>query len=140
MWKTGLLAVAALLGLAACSNTTADTASDTAREPAPVGHDYVSTEVVGAPIPGGGPLELGFPEPDRATLFAGCNTATATVDLANGMFVVTDLESTLDECNAETIGADAWLSDLLQRQPTWVLDGTTLTLTAGNQIVTLAEK
>ncbi|WP_068279042.1 META domain-containing protein [Aldersonia kunmingensis] len=139
MWKTGLIAAVALIGLAACSNDSDDAANNSA-ESAPVGHDYVSTEVVGSPIPGGGPLELGLQESDKATLFAGCNTATAAVDLSNGTFVVTGLESTTNECSAETIGADGWISDLLQRQPTWTLDGTTLTLTAGNQIVTLAQK
>ncbi|MCX5044810.1 META domain-containing protein [Aldersonia sp. NBC_00410] len=144
MWKTGQLAaitlvgVPALLGITSCSNDSDSV--DSAPAPSPVGHVYISTEVQGPPIPGGGPLELGFTDDDKATLDAGCNTATAGVDLSDGRFAVTDLESTTNDCSAETIGADAWVTDLLQKQPTWTLDGATLTLTAGNQIVTLTRK
>lgn len=144
MWKTGLLGaialvgVPALLGSTACSNS--NDSVDSSSAPSPVGHEYVSTDVQGPPIPGGGPLELGFTDDDKATLDAGCNTATAGVDLTDGRFAVTDLESTTNDCSAETIGADAWITELLQKQPTWTLDATTLTLTAGNQIVTLTQK
>lgn len=132
MRKIALTLLLAALVLTACS-------SDTEAGPTPMGREFVSTEVQGASIPGGGPLELGFAD-DRITAYAGCNRATATVDLSDGKVVTGELASTMMACLGERGDADAWVAALLGAQPDWTLDGDTLTLRSGAQVVTLLDR
>lgn len=127
-----------VLGLAAVTAACASQA-DAPDDPTPMGHRYVSTEVQGPPIPGGGPLELAFAD-GRVSGTAGCNQATATVDLADGVLATGEVATTMMACIGERAGADQWMSNLLTARPSWVLADTTLTLAAGEQIVTMLDR
>lgn len=131
-------AALALLVLAAtaCSD---DEPVPAAPESTPLGHTYISTEVTGAPIPGGGPLTLSFTG-DRISAEAGCNTHTGAVDLRDHVLHVSGLASTLVGCPGDRAGSDAWVGDLLRADPTWRLERDRLTLTAKNTTVVLADK
>ncbi|GGK93351.1 META domain-containing protein [Nocardia jinanensis] len=111
----------------------------TAPEPTPMGHTYISTEVTGAPIPGGGPLTLTFAD-DRISAEAGCNAHSGAVDLRDHLLHVSDLASTLVGCPGDRAGSDAWVDDLLRADPTWQLDQDRLTLTGKGTTVVLTDK
>ncbi|MCX5042529.1 META domain-containing protein [Aldersonia sp. NBC_00410] len=132
MPKIALTLAVALVALAACSAADPD-------DPTPMGHEFVSTEVQGAPIPGGGPLELGFAD-EQISAFAGCNRASASVDLSDGKVTTGDLATTMMACPGDRGDADAWVATLLGAQPAWALDGDTLTLRTGDQVVTLLDR
>ncbi|GAB0103203.1 META domain-containing protein [Nocardia sp. JMUB6875] len=104
-----------------------------------MGHAYVSTEVSGTPIPGGGPLTLTFAE-GRVTATAGCNTASGPVDLQGNTLQVGEMATTLMACPGEVAGADGWQDGLLRSQPTWTLVGDTLTLKGNGSTVTLRDR
>lgn len=125
-----------LLAATACSD---NEPTPTAPEPTPMGHTYISTEVTGTPIPGGGPLTLTFAD-GRISAEAGCNTHSGAVDLRDHVLYVSDLASTLVGCPGERAGSDAWIDDLLRTDPTWQLDQERLTLTAKGSTVVLTDK
>lgn len=129
------LAIAAGL-LAGCSRE-----DKTEHHPAatPMGHTFVSIGVEGQQIPGGGPMTLTFAE-GKVTASSGCNTATGTVDLAEGILHVDSLASTLMACPDERSQADSWQENVLTSLPKWRLDDATLTLTGKNTTVTLLDK
>ncbi|WP_063061140.1 META domain-containing protein [Nocardia sienata] len=125
-----------LLAATACSD---NEPAPTAPEPTPMGHTYISTEVTGTPIPGGGPLTLTFAD-DRISAEAGCNTHSGAVDLRDHVLHVSDLASTLIGCPGDRADSDAWIDDLLRTDPTWQLDQDRLTLTAKGSTVVLTDK
>lgn len=104
-----------------------------------MGTTYVSTEVTGTPIPGGGPLTLAFTD-GRITADAGCNTHSGAVDLRDHVLHVSELASTLAACPGERAGADAWVGDLLRGDPTWELDRDQLRLIGKKSTVLLTDK
>ncbi|WP_330229837.1 META domain-containing protein [Nocardia sp. NBC_00508] len=133
------LALAVLLApcaIAACSSDRPEQAPD---EPSPVGHTFLSTGVEGTPIPGGGPLTVGFPD-GRITADAGCNKFTGAVTLDDHVLRVSGLSATLMACADDRSGADEWLSGLLNSEPSWRLDGPRLTLHSDDRTVTLVDK
>ncbi|MGI5217579.1 META domain-containing protein [Nocardia sp. CA-290969] len=125
-----------LLASTACGN--GDSAAP-GPEATPMGTTYLSTEVTGTPIPGGGPLTLDFAD-GRITAEAGCNTHSGAVDLRDHVLHVSDLASTLAACPGERAGADAWVGDLLRGDPTWELDRDRLTLFGKKSTVVLTDK
>ncbi|MGW0182487.1 META domain-containing protein [Nocardia sp. NPDC003345] len=125
-----------VLAATACSD---DEPGPAAPEPTPMGHTYISTEVTGAPIPGGGPLTLTFAD-GRISAAAGCNTHTGAVDLRDHVLHVSDLASTLIGCAGDRAGSDAWVGDLLRGDPTWGLERDRLTVTGKNTTVVLTDK
>ena len=136
---TGALRAFALLALAgllcACSSEgSTPSASDL------VGRDFVSTEIVGTPIPGGGPLTVAFPAPERLAAYAGCNRMMGTADLSGGTVRADQLASTMMACPPPLDGADQWVQNLFAARPGWQWDGTVLTLTTGALTVTLVEQ
>ncbi|MFC9471223.1 META domain-containing protein [Nocardia sp. NPDC056952] len=133
-----LAASLALVGLVAagCGSTGEEPVDDTAT---PMGHTYVSTEVVGDEIPGGGPMTLGFTD-GRISANSGCNSAGGTVDLSNHILHTSPLASTLMACPGDRERADAWQSDFLESDPTWRLDGDRLTLTGKSVTIHLTDK
>ncbi|MFI6312917.1 META domain-containing protein [Nocardia fusca] len=125
-----------LLAATACSD---NEPAPTAPEPTPMGHTYISTEVTGTPIPGGGPLTLAFAD-DRISAEAGCNTHSGAVDLRDHVLHVSELASTLVGCPGDRAGSDTWVGDLLRADPTWQLDQDRLTLTGKGTTVVLTDK
>ncbi|MFD4430178.1 META domain-containing protein [Nocardia sp. NPDC058497] len=136
-----LLRLAALCVLAtatgtACSSDSPKAPDDTAT---PMGHTYISTEVEGDPIPGGGPMTLTFAD-GRVSANSGCNTSTGAVDLSNQVLHTESLASTLMACTDDRVTADRWQNSLLESDPTWRLDGDKLTLTGEAVTVHLTDK
>ncbi|MGV9800530.1 META domain-containing protein [Mycobacterium sp. NPDC003449] len=128
-----LLAVGAAFGaLAACSD---DAAAD---EPSLNGRTFVSEQVDGTEIPGGGPLTVAF-DGGQISTFAGCNHGSGTADLSGGR-IVTQLASTMMACPPPLGEADAWMSQFFADAPTWSLDGDDLTLATDATTVTLKDK
>ncbi|MFC0450664.1 META domain-containing protein [Rhodococcus jostii] len=131
---------AAVLGILTFASLTACGGDGQTTPADPTGRTFVSTSVEGDPIPGGGPLVLGFTDPGRLSVAAGCNQGSADVDLADGKLVAGPLAMTLMACPGEAAGADAWAAGLLDAQPNWTLDGDTLTLTTASGSVTLSDE
>ncbi|MFZ2528576.1 MAG: META domain-containing protein [Rhodococcus sp. (in: high G+C Gram-positive bacteria)] len=138
----GVLAALALTVVAtACGSDEGADATTTAADPAALtGRTFVSTDVTGTPIPGGGPLVVEFPEPNRIAATAGCNRATGTVDLTGGIVRTEQLASTMMACPPPQDGADAWLTALFEADPRWTVDGDALTLTGDAVTVSLSDK
>ncbi|MFF0816410.1 META domain-containing protein [Rhodococcus sp. NPDC003318] len=133
------LAALAVAALAGCSDSSA-----AAPEPPQadlVGRTFVSTEVEGTPIPGGGPLTVSFEEPDRLSAAAGCNRAVGTADFSDDRITVTGpLATTMMACPGGRAGADAWVAEFFAASPNWSLDGDTLQLSTDDATVTLLDK
>ncbi|MFI1912688.1 META domain-containing protein [Nocardia sp. NPDC020380] len=135
MWCGVLLAVVAL-GVAGCSSNTRP--SD--KGVTPMGKTYVSTDVKGSPIPGGGPLTLSFKD-NRISANAGCNTATGPVTLDGHVVTTTDnMASTLIACPGDLAYADQWVQGFLSSSPDWKIYGSNLILTGNGQTVTLRDR
>ena len=132
--RTLLLVLALAVTTAACASQ-----ADAPPEPTPMGHRYVSTEVTGIPIPGGGPLELAFHD-GRVSGTAGCNRATATVDLSGGTLKTGEIATTMMACIGDRATADEWMGNLLRSEPKWSLADDTLTLTSSDQVVTMLDR
>ncbi|MET8777933.1 META domain-containing protein [Nocardia sp. NPDC004654] len=124
-------------GVAACGN--GDESGPSEPEATPMGRTFLSTEVEGAPIPGGGPLSLQFTD-GTVIAYAGCNTISGAVTLDEHVLRVDELASTLIGCPGDLADADQWVDTLLSSAPTWQLDGDTLTLKNNEQTVTLLDK
>jgi heat shock protein HslJ len=121
--------------LCACdTGATAPSASDL------VGRDFVSTEVVGTPIPGGGPFTLAFPARERVAAYAGCNRMMGTADFSGGVVHADGLATTMMACPPPLDEADRWVQKLFAARPRWHLDGDVLTLATDNLRVTLVEQ
>ncbi|CAM3230896.1 META domain-containing protein [Prescottella defluvii] len=146
-----VLALLSAATLSACGNsddgadagtTTSDaTASATAApEDALWGHTFLSTAVTGTAIPGGGPLEVAFPEKGNIAMSAGCNRGVGGVDLSGGVVKTGAIATTMMACPDELAGADTWMTDLFATQPSWALTDGVLTLTSPGTTVTLADK
>ncbi|MFD4457997.1 META domain-containing protein [Nocardia sp. NPDC058480] len=133
-----LAVLLALVGtaVAGCGSPDKEPADDTAT---PMGHTYISTEVVGDKIPGGGPMTLTFSD-GRISANSGCNAAGGTVDLSNHVLHTSPLASTLMACPGEREGVDAWQNNFLESDPTWRLDGDRLTLTGQSVTIHLTDK
>ncbi|WP_067835115.1 META domain-containing protein [Nocardia lijiangensis] len=123
--------------LAACSS--GDDSGPAEPAATPMGRTFLSTEVQGQAIPGGGPLTLQFAD-GRVTANAGCNTISGAVTFDDNVLRVEELASTLIGCPGELADADRWVDTLLNSAPTWKLDGDTLTLQNNEQTVTLLDK
>ncbi|MFF3223612.1 META domain-containing protein [Nocardia suismassiliense] len=134
--RFGPIVALALLAVTACSSGDSDSKP---AESGLVGRTFLSTEVEGAPIPGGGPLTLTFKD-DRIAADAGCNSHSGVVALDDHKLHVSGLASTLMACPGDREGADEWLSGLLNSDPTWQLDGAKLTVKNDNLTVRLLDK
>lgn len=105
-----------------------------------VGRRFVSVDIDGRPIPGGGPLDITFPADERLVASAGCNRFAGPADLSGGTIRSGRLSSTRAACPPPRDGADAWLGALFVGSPRWSLDDDQLTLTSATVTVTLAER
>ncbi len=125
------------------TNSTAETpAVSTPASPADAlwGRTFLSTSVTGSTIPGGGPLEVAFPEPDHIAMSAGCNRGVSSVDLSDGTVKTGPIATTMMTCPGELAGADKWMTDLFATQPSWTLADDALTLASQDITVILTDK
>ncbi len=122
----------AVLTFVGCSD---DAAADEADL---TGRTFVSQQVEGDQIPGGGPLTVGF-DRNQISTFAGCNHGSGTADLSEGR-ITTQLAMTLMACPSPVGDSDAWVSKFFADKPTWSLSGDTLTLRTDAATVTLRDK
>ncbi|MDH6282075.1 META domain-containing protein [Prescottella agglutinans] len=145
------LALLCAATLTACGNTAdgADTGStaETSAAAAPAspadalwGRTFLSISVTGSTIPGGGPLEVAFPEHNHIAMSAGCNRGVSSVDLGGGTVKTGPIATTMMACPGDLAGADKWMTDLFAAQPSWTLTDDVLTLASQNVTVTLADK
>ncbi|WP_430333401.1 META domain-containing protein [Rhodococcus sp. ACT016] len=104
------------------------------------GRTFLSTSVTGSTIPGGGPLEVAFPERDHIAMSAGCNRGVSSVDLAGGTVKTGPIATTMMACPGDSAGADKWMTSLFEAQPAWTLAEDILTLSSADVTVTLADK
>ncbi|MEV0669733.1 META domain-containing protein [Mycobacterium sp. NPDC050441] len=102
------------------------------------GRTFVSVQVEGDQIPGGGPLTVGF-DGSRISTFAGCNHGSGTANLSEGR-ITTQLAMTMMACPPPVGDADAWVSKFFEAKPTWSLSGDDLTLRTDAATVTLRDK
>ncbi|MEW2480705.1 META domain-containing protein [Mycobacterium sp. NPDC049093] len=122
----------AVLAFMGCSENAAADAADLN------GRTFISQQVEGEQIPGGGPLTVGF-EGKQISTFAGCNHGSGSADLADGR-ITTQLAMTMMACPPPVGDSDAWVSKLFGAKPTWSLSGDTLTLHTDAATVTLRDK
>ena len=132
------LGAACVVILAACGAST-DSSSREVDPGVLVGKNYSSTSVTGTPIPGGGPMQVSFPETGRISATAGCKRHNGALTFVDNTFRTDKLATTMMACPPPRDGADKWLSDFLSDSVTWDLEGTTLTLTHGSTKVVLTE-
>lgn len=104
------------------------------------GRTFVSTSVTGTAIPGGGPLEVAFPERDGIAMSAGCNRGIGSVEVAGGVVTTGPIATTMMACEGDAVGADQWMTDLFAARPDWMLADDVLTLATPGITVVLADK
>ncbi|WP_305092077.1 META domain-containing protein [Prescottella sp. R16] len=150
--RTPLVALALLsaAALTACGGASDDaagatsetTAASTATAPQDAlwGRTFLSTSVTGTAIPGGGPLEVAFPERDRIAMSAGCNRGVGSVDLSGGVVRTGPIATTMMACPGDLEAADTWMTDVFAAAPTWTLADDVLTLSSPGVTIALADK
>ena len=71
--------------------------------------------------------------------YAFCNQMGADVDVVDGTLVTGPVVKTYMACEGVVMDREQWVGDLLESQPSYVLDGETLTLTSGDITVVMSE-
>lgn len=108
------------------------------------GREFLSQAVTEAgqerPLVDGTTIRLTF-EDGGMSAKAGCNHLFAdSVQLEGDRLVVEAMAMTEMGCDQERHQQDEWLVDLLSDEPTLSLDGDTLTFTAGDTVIELADR
>lgn len=104
------------------------------------GQSFGSTEVTGHELVPGTRVSLTFAE-QRVSAVSRCNTQNADVDVVGGRLRITsELASTSIQCAPSLRAQDRWIADFLHRGPVLVLEGSVLTLTEGDEVITLEAK
>lgn len=124
--------VVAVLTFVGCADNAAADAEDLN------GRTFISEQVEGDQIPGGGPLTIGF-DGKQISTFAGCNHGSGSAELADSR-ITTQLAMTMMACAPPVGDSDAWVSKFFGAKPTWSLSGDTLTLQTDAATVTLRDK
>jgi heat shock protein HslJ len=122
----------AVLAFVGCSD---DAAADDADL---TGRTFISVQVEGDQIPGGGPLTVGF-DGNQISTYAGCNHGSGAADLSGGR-ITTQLAMTMMACPPPVGDSDAWVSKFFDAKPTWSLSGDDLRLHTDTTTVTLRDK
>ena len=104
-----------------------------------VGKSFESTSVSGHELVAGSVVNLTFIE-GRLSAMAGCNTQNGDATVEDGALVVEQLASTMMACEDPLMAQDQWLAAFLEGDPEVALDGATLTLTAGDEVIELEEQ
>ncbi len=131
------LGAAAMLSLSACGSD-----ADSSADPDPsalTGKTYVSDAATNRIVPGGGPLTVSFAAGDRVSVNGGCNGHGGTATFDGESLSVDHLVGTMMACPPPRDKVDGWIATLFRDPLTWRLDGRTLTLSRGDQKVTLNE-
>ncbi|HSP04955.1 MAG TPA: META domain-containing protein [Acidimicrobiales bacterium] len=141
-YALGLLALfVAAAVLNACGDD--DESVDTRGGPAALAAEYTSVEVTeaGAPRPlvAGTAISLRFDE-GRVGASLGCNQLGGPYELDGDRLLVEDLSMTEMGCDPERHAQDEWFAGVLQSEPTVVVDGDTMTLTAGETVVRFVDR
>ncbi|GEE03090.1 META domain-containing protein [Gordonia spumicola] len=131
------LVAAASLALAACGSDSSGSTSDPA---ALVGKTYVSDEATDRVVPGGGPLTVAFGENGQISVNGGCNGQGGTATFDGDTMTVGPMVGTMMACPPPHDTVDAWITKLFGEPLTWSLDSRTLTLTRGDQRISLNER
>ncbi len=127
-----LLVLTGLMFLGSAGTAAAD-------DPTLQGREFVSVQVTGEQIPGGGPLTLKFTD-DQIAAFAGCNRGFGPVDLSGGHLRAHQLATTMIGCPPPLGDADGWMARFLAAGPAWTLTGAELTLSTDTTTVTLRDR
>lgn len=125
-----IAAVAGVLSLGACGDSSPDLD----------GRSYTSTEVRGHDLVAGSTVTLAF-EDGRISANAGCNTMNGAATWNGGTLDVAEpLASTMMGCEEELAAQDQWLSSFLTSSPALKVEGDTLTLGDDSSGMTLTAK
>lgn len=135
--RWGPILVLALTAVTSCGG--GNTGASQNESATPMDRTFVSTEVQGPEIPGGGQLKLSFRD-GRISGSAGCNTHSGPVVLDEHKIAVSDLAGTLMACPDERQRADEWLVGLLRSTPSWSLENDTLTVQNDDLTVTMVDQ
>ncbi len=144
--RTLALALAAVVVLGACGDDDEPVATDGGTEPdgpalAPA---YLSVDVTAAgeprPLVAGTRIQLTFDEGNVGASL-GCNSLGAPYRLEDGVLVVDEgMSMTEMGCDPERHAQDEWFAEVLTSRPTLAVDGDTLTITAGDTVITLQDR
>lgn len=88
------------------------------------------------PIVAGSTINVTFAASD-VNVNATCNTMSGPATYTSTQIVVEQMASTRMACDPPLMTQDEWLAAFFANDPAWVLDGSTLTLTAGQDSMTL---
>ena len=104
-----------------------------------VGRTYLTTEATGHEVVAGSEINLTFID-GRISAVAGCNTQNGDADVVDGTLEVNQLASTMMGCEDDLMAQDRWLAGFLESGPTVALADGVLTLTSGEESLTLTEQ
>jgi len=94
---------------------------------------------VSAPLALGSTLTLTFTQ-EGISAKADCNTMFGSAMLDSGVIdLTTPLGMTMMACEQALMDQDQWISGFLESGPTWSLDGSTLTLASGDEVIVLRD-
>lgn len=140
------LGLAAVLALSACGDDDEPVATDGGSEPGgpTLAAAYLSVDVTerGEPRPlvEGTQIQLSFDE-QRVGANLGCNSLGGSYRLDGDVLVVDDgLAMTEMGCDPERHAQDEWFAGVLTSRPTLAVDGATLTVTAGDTVITFQDR
>jgi heat shock protein HslJ len=139
-----LCAAAGGLVLAGCSPDAASTADPSVPSTtAPSADDdtaattfdvFETADITGYDLMPGTTVSISIsPDTDAVALNAGCNTLVGSLDRTAGTLSTTDdgsVASTMMACDQGLGMQDEWLRGFVASNPTWALDGDTVTLTS----------
>ena len=139
-----LLALLALIVVATVSACGDDDASvGTGGGAAALASEYLSVEVTEAgtprPLVDGTVISLRFDD-GRVGASLGCNHLGGPYELDGDRLLVEDLSTTEMGCDPERHAQDEWFAGILQSEPTVVVDGDAMTLTAGETVVRFVDR
>lgn len=130
-----LVAVVAVSALAACGDDKAGSGS----APDVDGTEWVSSDVVGHQLVEGTEIRLAFAD-ETISANAGCNTMSGGYAFDGSTMQVDVLAMTEMGCEPALTDQDAFLQGFLTSAPTVELDGDTLTMTSGEEAVTMIDR
>lgn len=143
--KTIALAAAALLVLTLSACGDGDSSAQAKDGPPGLSLDdlsgrvFATSQVDGHALVDETIVRVGFTH-GQVSVDAGCNHMTGTAALDGDELTVTNLAGTEIGCEKARADQDAWISAFITSGPTLSLDGSTLTLAAGDVSMALAEQ